>query len=60
MCGWCLRPSSRPPSYGGDPDNFTYPRYDLDMALFRVYDKDGKPLHTDNYPEVERQGRGSG
>ncbi len=34
--------------YGGDPDNFTFPRYCLDMTLWRVYE-DGKPLATKHF-----------
>ena len=35
--------------YGGDPDNFTYPRYDIDVSFYRVYDVDGNPLKTQNF-----------
>ncbi len=42
--------------FGGDPDNFTYPRYNLDMSFYRIYDKDGNPLSTKNYFSWSRTG----
>jgi len=41
--------------FGGDPDNFNYPRFDLDITFFRVYE-DGKPAHLDNYLQWSRTG----
>jgi len=41
--------------FGGDPDNFTFPRYDLDMSFVRIYDQ-GKTLHTDTFLKFSTTG----
>ena len=41
--------------FGGDPDNFEYPRYDLDICIFRVYEN-GQPAKIDHFLKWNLQG----
>ncbi|HWL84577.1 MAG TPA: S46 family peptidase, partial [Polyangiaceae bacterium] len=43
-----LAPESSIAFFGGDPDNFNFPRYDFDISLLRVYDSD-KPAKTSEH-----------
>src|SRR3954470_23998313 len=45
--------------FGGDPDNFTYPRYDLDLSLMRVYENN-KPYEPKDYLKWSKTGAKEG
>src|SRR5262250_690111 len=52
-------PEMQAADFGGDPDNFTFPRYDIDMALFRIYEN-GKPIDSRNYLKWNPKGADEG
>jgi len=41
--------------FGGDPDNFEYPRYDLDICFFRAYEN-GKPAKVQHFLKWSERG----
>jgi hypothetical protein len=43
-------------AFGGDPDNFQFPRWCLDMSVLRAYGPDGKPAHTPNFLTLRPDG----
>ncbi|MEJ0006091.1 MAG: S46 family peptidase [Steroidobacteraceae bacterium] len=46
--------------FGGDPDNFQFPRWDLDVALLRAYDPSGSPAHPADFLRLDFKGPTAG
>ncbi|MDP2895980.1 MAG: S46 family peptidase [bacterium] len=52
-------PESQTAFFGGDPDNFEYPRFDLDICLFRAYENE-KPARVEHYLKWSASGVSEG
>jgi peptidase S46-like protein len=54
-----MAPEEAASFYGGDPDNFTFPRYDLDVSLMRIYENNA-PLKATHFLKWSSAGAGDG
>ncbi len=48
-------PEEQAALFGGDPDNFEFPRYDLDICFFRVYEN-GHPVRLEHFLKWSMEG----
>ena len=46
--------------FGGDPDNFNFPRFNLDVTFLRIYGADGKPWASSDYLPFAKTGAQEG